>query len=398
MLIIVQNLSVPFDRRVWLESLALVADGHTVDVICPNDRDEAAFEVRDGVRIHRYPPPPPTTTTFDFVVEFAYCWTRTVLLAGWIALRHGIDVVQACNPPDIYFPLGAAARLLGGAFVFDHHDLCPELFRSRFPGREGRTLTVLLWLERMTFRTASSVVSTNHSYRRVALTRGGRDAADVTVVRSGPDLDRLRTRPPRPDLRRGRDLLCCYLGVMGPQDGVDLAVASVARLVHEHHRRDCHFAFIGAGDASAEVQALASRLDLDDWVTFTGRVPDEVVFEYLSTADVGLCPDPLNPLNDVSTMNKTMEYMAFGVPVVAFDLTETRVTAGDAAVYAPPNSVEGFATELDGLLADPARRHRLGRIGRDRVEHELSWAHQRDEYVGVYRRLMARRGAGSVLR
>ena len=410
MLVIVQNLSVPFDRRVWLECLALVSDGHTVDVICPNDRNEPRFEVRQGVRIHRYHPAPPTSTTKDFVVEFAYSWCRTAALAGWIALRHGIDVVQACNPPDTYFVLGAAARLTGRRFVFDHHDLSPELFRSRFgdagpdtatavdaergsrtgSGTDALALRGLLWLERMTFRTANVVIATNESYRRVALTRGGCDPDDVTVVRSGPDLDRVRRCAPRPDLRAGHELLCCYLGVMGPQDGVDLAVEAVDIIVHDLGRTDCHFAFIGAGDSYYEVRALASDSGLDEWVTFTGRVPDEIVFAYLSTADVGLCPDPLNPLNDLSTMNKTMEYMAFGIPVVAFDLVETRVTAGRAAVYAPPNRVGVFAKELDALLGDAPRRRQMGALGRHRVEAELAWANQREAYLGVYRSLAER--------
>lgn len=385
--VIVQNLSVPFDRRVWLESLALVGDGHTVDVICPNDRGEARFEVLDGVRIHRYAPPPATSTTFDFVVEFAYCWVRTAMTTAWVALRHGIDVIQACNPPDTYFVLGAAARATGRAFVFDHHDLCPELFRSRFGRRNGPIVAALTALERWTFRTATRVIATNDSYRRVALERGGRDERDVTVVRSGPDLDRIRPGEPCPELRHGRELLCCYLGVMGPQDGVDLAVQAVDVLVHTLGRTDCHFTFIGAGDSYDDVRRLAEELGLEPWVTFTGRVPDEVVFAHLSTADVGLCPDPSNPLNDVSTMNKTMEYMAFGVPVVAFDLHETRVSAGPAAVYAEPNRVEAFAKELDTLLADPQRRRHMGAIGRRRVASELAWSHQRRAYLGVYREL-----------
>jgi glycosyltransferase involved in cell wall biosynthesis len=389
-LVIVQNLSVPFDRRVWLESLALVADGNTVDVVCPNDRDEPRFELRQGVRIHRYRPAPPTSTAADFLVEFVYCWCRTAALTAWIALRHGIDVVQACNPPDTYFVLGAAARLGGRSFVFDHHDLCPELFQSRFPSGAGPSLRALLWLERMTFRTAHRVIATNESYRRVALTRGGCDPAQVTVVRSGPDLERLPRGAPRPDLREGRPLLCCYLGVMGPQDGVDLAIEAVSVVVHDLGRTDCHYVFIGAGDSYDEVRRLASESGLDEWVTFTGRVPDEVVFEYLSTADVGLCPDPLNPLNDLSTMNKTMEYMAFGIPVVAFDLAETRVTAEHAAVYAHPNSVEAFAKELDSLLSDEPRRRQMGATGRLRVESELAWAHQREAYLGVYRSLADR--------
>ncbi|HVX19521.1 MAG TPA: glycosyltransferase family 4 protein [Acidimicrobiales bacterium] len=385
-LIIVQNLSVPFDRRVWLECRSLTAAGHEVDVICPQAPGEASHEVLDRVRIHRYRPPPAATGPAGFAYEFAYCWLRTAALAAKVSLRSGIDVIQACNPPDTYFVLGAAAKALGRKFVFDHHDLCPELYRARFTNdrTSGSALKLLHALERATFATADHVISTNESYRTVAMQRGRLRPHEVTVVRTGPDLEHLTPQPVRPELRSGRDKLCCYLGVMGPQDGVDLALRAIDLLVHQRGRTDCHFTFLGGGDCFDELVGLAAELGIEEWTTFTGRVPDTVVFDHLSSADIGLCPDPKNALNDVCTMNKTLEYMAFGLPIVAFDLTETRVSAGQAARYARPNEIADFAAVLDGLLDDPDARQRMGRIGRRRVEEDLSWACQRDGYLAVY--------------
>jgi glycosyltransferase involved in cell wall biosynthesis len=230
-------------------------------------------------------------------------------------------------------------------------------------------------------------VATNESYRETAIERGKVPAARVTVVRTGPNPERLRKGPPVPSWRQGKRFLCAYLGVMGPQDGVDLALRA-ARAIVRSGRDDVHFVFVGSGDSYDELVVLADELGIADLVTFTGRVSDETVFEVLSTADVGLSPDPLNPLNDVSTMNKTMEYMAFELPVVAFDLKETRVSAGPAAVYAPPNDTNAFARAIVDLLDDPEQRAEMGRQGRERVEHELAWRHQAPRYLGVYESLL----------
>src|SRR5579872_5914884 len=241
---------------------------------------------------------------------------------------------------------------------------------------------------------AHHVISTNGSYREIAMTRGGKAAAEVTVVRSGPDPDRLRRGPAEPAQRRGRKFLAAYIGVMGPQDGVDIVVRAAAMVVHDLGREDIAFTLIGSGDCFDELVALRDQLELAGHVEFTGRVPDDVVARVLSTADVGLSPDPKNPLNDLSTMNKTMEYMAYELPVVAFDLKETRVSAGDAAVYATPNNVEEYAKAIVALMDDEPERMRLGALGRARVEQELAWSHQETAYLDVYRRLCAGR-AGS---
>jgi glycosyltransferase involved in cell wall biosynthesis len=272
----------------------------------------------------------------------------------------------------------------GTAFVFDHHDLCPELYESRFPAGPRLPLRVLRALERRTHRSADHVIATNQSYRDIAITRSGKSPADVTVVRTGPDPQALVRREPRPELRRGRRYLAAYIGVMGPQDGVDIVVRAAAIVVHELGRDDIAFTLIGSGDCFDELVTLRDRLGVARHVEFTGRAPDWQVSDILSTADVGLSPDPKNPLNDLSTMNKTMEYMAFELPVVAFDLRETRVSAGDAAVYVRPNDVREYAAALVQLLDDEPRRARLGKTGRARVEQELAWSHQERAYLDVY--------------
>ena len=386
-LIIVQNLSVPFDRRVWLEACSLRDAGFQVSVVCPMGAGDKARELLDGILIRRYPPPPDTRGIATYLYEFAYCWLRTARLVLRAHRAEGFDVIQACNPPDTFWALALPFKLGGKKkFVFDQHDLCPEVYESRFPNGSRVLLNGLRLLERATYAAADHVIATNDSYRDTALQRGNVASMDITVVRTGPDPDFLRRGAPNPDWRQGRKYLCAYLGVMGPQDGVDLALRAAAELVRAG-RDDVQFVFMGKGDSTEDLIELAAQLEISDIVTFTGRVPDDVVAEVLSTADLGLSPDPLNPLNDVSTMNKTMEYMAFELPVVAFDLKETRVSADNAAVYVQPNDVAAYARAICELLDDPERRRRMGEQGRQRVVDVLAWRHQAPRFVGAYERL-----------
>ena len=297
-------------------------------------------------------------------------------------------MVQACNPPDLLFLVALWLRHQGTRFVFDHHDLVPELFLSRFPA-SGPTLHALTrLLERATFATAHGVISTNESYRDIALQRGGMREADVVVVRSGPDLDDFVRVAPDPTLRRGKRHLLAYLGVMGPQDGVDYALRALAQLRSTRRTDDVHCIFMGSGDARHDMMRLSAELGLDDMVEFTGRVSDEFVRRCLSTADVCLSPDPKSPLNDLSTMNKVIEYMAMSRPMVSFDLKESRVSAGEAALYAPANDEAAFAAQIQCLLEDEALRVSMGELGRARVEDQLNWGRSRDALVGFYRRLL----------
>lgn len=384
-LIVVENLSVPFDRRVWQECTSLTAAGWDVEVICPRGqgRDTESEAVVDDVRIHRYPLTAATGGPSGYLAEYGNALRHTVRLARAIARRRRIDVVHLCNPPDLLFPVATMLRRQGARVVFDQHDLVPELYLSRFRPKKDSLYWAMRGMEYLTYRTADVVLATNESYRSVATGRGRVAPEKAFVVRSAPVVERFRQVAAEPELAKGKRHLLAYLGVMGPQDGVDHAVRALHAL--GERRDDWHAVFIGAGDALPDVQALATSLGLgEDRVTFTGRVPDADVLRYLSSAAVGLAPDPYNPLNDVSTMNKIMEYMAMGLPLVSFDLTEARVSAGDAAVYATPNDESEFAGLVSDLLDDPDRRAEMGRIGQERVSGALSWTESEKRLLEAY--------------
>ncbi|AIV38435.1 glycosyl transferase [Streptomyces sp. CCM_MD2014] len=382
-LILVENLSVPFDRRVWQECTTLRDAGWTVDVICPrgSKRDtEAEIEI-DGVRIHRYPLRAATGGPAGYLREYGAALWHTARLARRVGPVH---VVHACNPPDLLFLPALWLKRRGARFVFDQHDLIPELYLSRFGRGKDLLYRGVCALERMTYRAADIVLATNESYKAVAVHRGGRRPADVFVVRSAPATDRFQPVPPEPELKRGKPHLLCYLGVMGPQDGVDYALRALAKLRDELGRTDWHAVFVGSGDAFEAMVELSRSLGLSDQVQFTGRIPDADLVRYLSTADVCLSPDPRNPLNDVSTMNKVLEYMAMGRPIVSFDLREARVSAGDAAVYAPANDEGEFAALVAQLLDDPERRARMGKIGEERINGPLAWRNSQASLLAAY--------------
>ncbi len=385
-LILVENLSVPFDRRVWQECTTLRDAGWEVHVICPqgSKRDTEPYVELDGVRIHRYPWFEASGGPAGYVKEYGSAIRHQLRLARQVAKQGRIDVVHACNPPDLLFLVARMLKRRGAAFVFDQHDLVPELYLSRFDRGEDFLYRAVLRAERATYRAADVVIATNESYRQVALTRGGMRPDKVFVVRSAPAVERFRQVPPEPELKKGKPHLLCYLGVMGPQDGVDYALRALAALRDEQGRTDWHAVFVGAGDTFDDMVRLAAALGLSDQVEFTGRIPDEDLVRYLSTADVCLSPDPKNPLNDVSTMNKVMEYMAMGKPIVSFELREARVSAGEAAVYAQANDVSEFAKLTAQLLDDPAERARMGELGKTRVEGALSWSNSAQALLAAY--------------
>ena len=386
-----ENLPLPFDRRVWMELSALRAGGYEVSAICPTGESwTRPYEVIDGIHVWRYPAPPPTHGTLSYVWEFLYCWLQTARLSLWVLLRRGFDIVHAANPPDTFWAIALPYKLLGKRYVFDHHDLCPELYVARFGERRaGSVLHRLLGLqERAQFRVADLVISTNESYRQVAITRGRVAPERVVVVRSGPSRERFAiVRPVDPALRRGRAHLVAYLGVMAPQDGVDHLLRAAAHIVHRLGRHDVSFTLIGSGDSFEQLRALTRDLALEPYVEFTGRIPDEEVERVLATADVCVCPDPRNPLNDVSTMNKILEYMACGRPIVAYDLREHRFSAADGALYAVPNCEEDLAGKVVELLDDPARRERMGDYNRRRFLEQMAWEFSAGELLRAYEKL-----------
>ena len=331
---LVENLPVPFDRRMWQEARTLRDAGWQVSVICPKGGDwRKSYEHLEGIHVYRYSPPAETRSKLSYVWEFLYCWAATAILSLVVFARHGFDVIHTANPPDTFFLLARLYKFLGKKFVYDQHDLCPEVFSARFGMRRGVLYRLLLFLEQQSYRAADVVLATNQSYRRVAIERGHVPPERVFVVRSAPTRDRFRPAPADPAARNGRRYLVCYLGVMAPQDGVDYLIRSIGHVVHDHRRDDIQFVLIGGGDSFEDLRTLAGELRLDGAVHFTGRVSDDDLQRYLSSADVCVAPDPKNDLNDVSTMNKVLEYMACGRPIVAFDLQETRFSAGEGALY-----------------------------------------------------------------
>ena len=383
-----QNLTLPFDRRVWMELNALRAAGYGVAAICPmGDGGTEPYEVLNGIHIHRYPAPPEASGFLSYVWEFLYCWLQTARLSVTVLARQGFDVIHSANPPDTFWAIALFYKWFGKRFVFDHHDLCPELYLSRFGEQKSGSFLhrSLQWLERMQFATADMVISTNESYRQVALSRGHKSSDRVFVVRSGPSHQRFATiREPDPALRRGKRFLVAYLGVMAPQDGVDHLVRAAQVMVRDRKRDDVSFTFIGAGDSFEDLKALVRAQGLEAECHFTGRVPDAEVEAILATADVCVSPDPRNPLNDVSTMNKVLEYMACAKPIVCYDLREHRFSAGEGALYAEADHVESLADCIVKLLDDPALRARMGAYNRERFLSTMAWEHNAGELLRAY--------------
>jgi len=383
-LILVENLPSPFDRRVWQEATTLRDAGWTVSIVCPTGRGyEKRFERIDGIDIHRYPLPVEASGAAGYLLEYGAALLWSFVLSWKVMLGRGFDVIHACNPPDLLFLVGAMFKPFGKKFVFDHHDLNPELYEAKF-GRRDFLYRVMLALERWTFRTADVSIATNASYRRIAIERGGMAPERVFVVRSGPSLERMKIVPPVESLKRGRRHLVGYVGVMGRQEGIDLLLRAARTIVHGRGSSDVHFGLVGGGTSLEEMKTLARELGVADYVTFTGRVPDADLLAMLNTADVCVNPDVANDMNDKSTMNKIMEYMALGKPIVQFDLAEGRYSAQDASLYARKNDPEDLAAKILELLDDPGRRARMGAYGRRRVENELEWRHEAPKLIAAY--------------
>src|SRR6056297_1245041 len=387
-LFIVENLPSPFDRRVWQEASTLAENGYQVSIICPTGKGyEKKFEVIDGIAIYRHNLPLEADGAVGYALEYGAALFWEFSLSFKVMFTRGFDAIHACNPPDLIFLVGGFFKLFfGKKFLFDHHDINPELYEAKF-GRRDIFWRLMVWCERMTFKTASVSVATNESYKAIAIERGGMDPERVHVVRSGPKLDRLKILDPVPALRCSRDYLVGYVGVMGKQEGIDYLLRAVRHIVHDLNRKDVHFGLVGGGTELEQLEAYSRELGVADFVTFTGRVDDQALLEMLNTADICVNPDVANAMNDKSSMNKIMEYMALAKPIVQFDLTEGRYSAGESSLYAEKNNPVDLAEKILELLADPQLRARMGESGRARVLNELEWEYEAPKLLRAYDQL-----------
>jgi glycosyltransferase involved in cell wall biosynthesis len=391
-LIVVQNLPVPFDRRVWSEALALRNAGYTVSIISPKAKGyEDPVVTIDDIQIYRHGLPFEASGALGYFIEYSFSLFWQLVLTLKAARRPGFDVIHACNPPDLIFIVGVLFKFFGRKnFVFDHHDLNPELYESKFQKR-GLFWRLLVLAEKLTFKTADVSIATNESYRRVAITRGGMPPDRTFVVRSGPNLERVKQRPPDPGWRKGRHFLVGYVGVISEIEGIDLLLAAVDHIVRTRRRNDVQFVIAGSGPSWSSIVKQCDMLGLNEYVTLTGRIEDAALFSMLSTADVCVNPDRVTPLTDVSTMNKVMEYMALGKPIVQFDVIEGRFSAQDASLYARPNDSIDFGDKILQLLESADLRQQMGEFGRCRVNEVLAWQHEQPKLLAAYDALFALR-------
>jgi glycosyltransferase involved in cell wall biosynthesis len=388
-LIIVQNLPVPFDRRVWQEATSLHKAGFGVSVVCPQKKIcTKSYERLEGVDIYRYPLLYEADRgVVGYFAEFVYCWLATLWLALKAYLRRPFHVIHACNPPDTFFALALLFRPLGVKFVFDHHDLCPEMYVAKGRQPRGFLYHAQLLLERLSLRSADMVIAVNQSHRDIALQRGGVDPAKLVIVRSGPPRAWADLHTVDPKLKLGRKYLVVYLGEMCQQDGVAHLLHAIRHYVGSWPE-DTLFALIGGGPDQQHMKDLAFKLKLSEWVHFTGRVTDEVLWQYLATADVCVDPDPYTQWSNLSTMNKIIEYLAFGKPVVAFNLTEHRRSAEGGAVYVEPNDNSSLAVNIRELLIDEKLREAMGHYGQRRFCEHLAWENSEKELIKMFSGLL----------
>jgi glycosyltransferase involved in cell wall biosynthesis len=389
-LMLIENGPAPADRRVWPEATTLRDHGYQVSIICPKrspDHQESYICI-DGIHIYRYKVPTIGHKYFAYLVEYSIAIFMTYCLSIKVLFRHGFDVIHAANPPDLFFIIALFYRLFGKKFIFDQHDLSPELFQVKFKGSARLLKKLLLILETCSYRSAHLIITSNASQKMFAIERGQIQPEKVFIVRNGPDLKHFGSVEAEPDLKGGRTFLLAYVGVMEVQDCVENCLYALHYLIHERGRQDVALVLLGGGELVPTLQMLAHELQLDEYVTFTGWTTPEVIMRYLTVADVGLVPDLQNGLNEYCTMIKTMEYMAMAKPIVTFDLTETRYSAQGAALYATPNIVEDFTNKIETLLNDEDLRLGMGAIGRKRVEETLSWAESQKNLLLAYETLL----------
>ncbi len=383
----------PFDTRVWQEATTLAGNGYGVSVICPKGKGyDKEYEYLEGVHIYRHDLPVEGNGALGYAREY-YCALREEYrLAKRIYKERGFHVIHGCNPPDDIYMVARRFRKRGVDYVFDHHDICPELFEAKFGRKSGLLYKSQLWLERNTYRNCVFAFVTNESYKRIAIERGGMNPDDVFVLRSGPKLERLRIVPAKPEIKRGREYMVGYVGVIGQQEGIEYLLAAASYIKNDLGRDDVFWGIVGGGPHLSRLRQMCTEMGLDDIVEFTGRVSDEKLLDYLNTADVCVNSDEYNEMNDKSTMNKILEYMALGKPIVQFDLTEGRYSAREASLYARQNDARDMAEKIITLLENPEKRRQMSEYGRSRIVNELSWEHTSKALLEGYDRYFRRRG------
>jgi len=388
-LIIVENLPVPFDRRVWQEANSLKENGAKISIICPKMKDyTTSYEVIDGIEIYRHPLPLEARGAFGYLLEYGTALFWEFFLSWKIYFNRRFHVIHGCNPPDLIFLVALWFKILGVRYVFDHHDINPELYYAKF-NRKGFFYNMMILFERLSFATANFCIATNESYKEIAIRRGKKPQDKVEVVRSGPKLDRLKLLPPDKQYLKGRKYLIGYVGVIGEQEGIDLLLESAKHIISI--RQDIQFAIVGGGTSLEMMKKIAHEMDISEFVDFYGRVPDKLLIEILNTADICVNPDKPTEMNNLSTMNKIMEYMALKKPVVQYDLKEGRFSAREASLYATCGDTIDFANKILQLIDEPELRISMGTFGYNRVINELSWEYEKQKLIGFYNRILLER-------
>lgn len=392
-LIVVENLPVPFDTRVWQEATTLVENGYVVSVICPKGKGyDKEYEYINGVHIYRHDLPTEGNGALGYAREYYVALREEYRLAKKVYKERGFHVIHGCNPPDDIYMVAKKFRKYGVDYVFDHHDICPELFEAKFGKKSGLLYKSQLWLEANTYKNCKFAFVTNESYKKIAIERGGMKPEDVFVLRSGPKLERLKIQAPNEKIKGGRKFMVGYLGVIGQQEGIEYMLQAADYIRHTVKRDNIFWGIVGGGPHLDAMREMCKKMGLDDIVEFTGRVPDDKMLEYLNTADVCVNSDKYNSMNDKSTMNKVLEYMALGKPIVQFELTEGRYSAREASLYAEPNNAQDMAVKILELLDNPEMRRKMSEYGRSRIINELSWEHTSKVLLNGYDRYFKNRG------
>lgn len=383
-LIIVENLTIPLDRRVWQEATALRDAGYIVSIICPVGGEyRKPYELLENIHVYRHPLPFEADTKIGYLLEYSTALFWEFILSLKVLRKHGFDVIHACNPPDLIFLIGLFYKIFfRKKFIFDHHDINPELFEVKF-GRKGFFHSLLLRFERMTFWSSNASIATNETFKQIAIDRGKMNPDDVYIVQSTPNLAKFKRVEPSEKLRAGKKHVIGYVGIMGSQDGVDILIESIRYLVQDKKINDLQCVIVGSGTELEKLQQMSRDYNLQNYITFTGYLSGDDLLQAYSTFDIGVIPDPENVYNDKISMNKVFEYMAMGIPFVQFDLSEGRRSAGEASLYARDNSPVDLAEQMLKLMEDPELGKKLGSEGQKRAKN-LNWNHEKIKLLAAY--------------